>query len=99
MLIVPKRYSDDFKRGALEMLESGMTQRQVCEGLGVSKSALQAWQRQERMAREGIAGNVTGEDSPALRQAMRRIRQLEMENKILRQAAAYLSQAELRTPK
>ncbi|MFC7403457.1 transposase [Citricoccus sp. GCM10030269] len=38
---MPKIYSDEFKASALELLEQGITQKQVCQDLGMSKSALQ----------------------------------------------------------
>lgn len=98
-MIMGKRYSDDFKKDAVLMLESGMTQRQVCEGLGISRAALQSWLRADRLARRGIPVPADREEAASLAVAMRRIRELEMENKVLRRAAAYLSQAELHSPK
>ena len=37
--------------------------------------------------------------TPPMAGALRRIRELEMENEVLRRAAAYLSQANLKSPK
>lgn len=47
---MPKIYTDEFKQSALELLDDGMTQKQVCADLGISKSALQAWVRDSRLA-------------------------------------------------
>ena len=39
---MPVKYSDEFKRDSVGLvLEQGMSQRQVCHDMGVSKSALQ----------------------------------------------------------
>lgn len=46
---MPKIYTDEFKQSALELLGEGMTQKQVCADLGISKSALQAWVRDSRL--------------------------------------------------
>lgn len=35
---MPKIYSEEFKASALELLEQGMTQKQVCQDLGMSES-------------------------------------------------------------
>ncbi|WP_010525164.1 helix-turn-helix domain-containing protein [Nesterenkonia sp. F] len=37
---MPKIYSEEFRATALELLDSGMTQQQVCDDLGSSKSTL-----------------------------------------------------------
>lgn len=39
---MPKIYTEEFKQTALDLTSGGMTQKQVCADLGVSKSALQA---------------------------------------------------------
>ena len=36
-----KIYTDEFKQSALDLINDGMTQKQVCADLGISKSALQ----------------------------------------------------------
>ena len=37
---MPKDATDEFKQSALELLDDGMTQKQVCADLGISKSAV-----------------------------------------------------------
>lgn len=51
---MPKTYTDEFKQSALELLDDGMTQKQVCADLGISKSALQAWVRDSRLRDHGL---------------------------------------------
>ncbi len=73
-----------------------MTQKQVCADLGISKSALQAWVRDARLREHGLEPAHDPDESRAQAAALKRIRELERENKILREAAAYLSQANLK---
>ncbi|RAC17415.1 hypothetical protein DN539_31495 [Burkholderia multivorans] len=96
MEVMPKIYTDEFKQSALELLGEGMTQKQVCADLGISKSALQAWVRDSRLREHGLEPSRDPEESRAQAAALKRIRELERENKILREAAASLSQANLK---
>ncbi len=93
---MPKIYTDEFKQSALDLVGDGMSQRQVCADLGISKSALQAWVRDSRLRDHGLEPATEPDESRAQAAALKRIRELERENKILREAAAYLSQANLR---
>ena len=93
---MPKIYTDEFKQSALELVGDGMTQKQVCADLGISKSALQAWVRDARLRERGLEPARDPDESRAQAAALKRIRELERENKILREAAAYLSQANVK---
>lgn len=97
MVLVPKIYSEELKASALELLDQGMTQKQVCQDLGMSKSALQAWVNESRLRERGFEpahGQSAGDGGEQTRM-LKRIRELEQENEILRKATAYLSQANL----
>lgn len=96
---MPKKYSDEFKADAVALVESGMSQKQVCADLDVSKSALQAWVAKAEFVKRGLPTASDPETARASAQALKRIRELEMENEVLRRAAAYLSQANLKFPK
>jgi len=99
MAVMPVKYSDEFERDSVALvLTQGMAQKQVCADMGVSKSALQAWVRSAELAGRGIVPAASGDGDGRREQAkmLKRIRELEMENEILRKAAAYLSQANLR---
>lgn len=93
---MPKIYTDEFKQSALDLINDGMTQKQVCADLGISKSALQAWVRDSRLRDHGLEPATEPDESRAQAAALKRIRELERENKILREAAAYPSQANLK---
>lgn len=96
---MPVKFSEEFKRDAVALvLTQGMSQRQVGADMGISKSALQAWVRNAELAGRGIAPAAWTDPELQREQAkmLKRIRELEMENEILRRAAAYLSQANLK---
>ena len=86
------RYSDEFKRDAVALVESGMTQTQVCADLGISKSALHFWIRDSRLRAVGMEPVADREKMREMTAALKRIRELEMENKVLHAAATYLPQ-------
>ena len=55
MAVMPVEYSSEFKRDAVALvLTQGMSQKQVCADLGVSKSALQVWVRDSQLQDRGI---------------------------------------------
>ena len=96
---MPVKYSSEFKRDAVALvLTQGMSQKQVCADLGISKSALQVWVRDGQLRDRGIQPASAGDVDAQREQAkmLKRIRELEIENEVLRRAAAYLSQANLR---
>lgn len=91
-----RRYSDEFKRQALELAASGSyTMAEIERKLGITKGLLKAWRRK---------AEVSGEDPLQTREprtvaeAEARIRQLERENvrlkleqEILKKAVAIFS--------
>lgn len=99
MAIVPKIYSDEFKRDAVALVAAGSSQKQVCKDLGISKTALQTWVRDDRFRSYGMTPTTDPDERREMAAALKRIRELEMENEVLRRAAAYLSQAHILPPK
>lgn len=96
---MPTKYSNEFKRDAVALVESGMTQKQVCKDLGISKSALAAWTQDARFRAHGMTPSQDPAERREMAQAVKRIRELEMENEVLKRAAAYLSQIHVAPPK
>ncbi|MFC5338896.1 IS3 family transposase [Leucobacter denitrificans] len=96
---MPMKYSEEFKRDAVALVESGIAQKTVCKDLGVSKSALGAWVQDSRFKTYGMSPSKDPDEQREMRQALKRIRELEMENEVLRRAAAYLSQVHINAPK
>ena len=71
-----------------------MLLKQIAADFGISESCLRNWMHAADVA-DGHRPGVTASESAELREANRRIRLLELENEVLRRAAAYLSQAHL----
>lgn len=92
-------YTDEFKRDAVALVVSGILQKQVAEDMGMAKTTLQAWVRDAGFQSHGMTPTTDREQRKDMAQALRRIRELEMENEVLRRAAAYLSQAHITPPK
>ena len=96
---MPVMYSDEFKRDAVGLVESGISQKQVCRDLGISKSALSAWLQDARFTTYGMTPSNDPDEQRGRRHALKRIRELEMEYEVLRRAATYLSQVHITPPK
>lgn len=93
---MPKVYSEQFKADAVALVESGMSRRQVCADLGISRSSLQKWITDARLQTHGMSPSNDPVVAKEVSAALKRIRELEMENEVLRAAAAYLSQETIR---
>jgi transposase-like protein len=76
--IMPKRYPPEFRRRVLDLLEAGKKVAEVSRVLGISNQTVYNWRRQERIDR-GLAPGTTTMESAELREARRRIAQLEAE--------------------
>lgn len=68
---------------------------QLAKDFGISESRLRNWLHQADVE-EGTRPGVTKAENEELREARKKIRLLVQENEVLRRAAAYLSQANLR---
>ena len=90
----PKEFRDDVVRVA-QQREEGVTVKQVAKDFGISESCLRNWLNAADVE-DGIRPGATKADSEELKELKRRNRALEQENEVLRRAAAYLSQANLR---
>jgi transposase len=76
--IMPKRYPPEFRRRVLDLLDAGKKVAEVARDLEVSAQTVYNWRRQERVDRGLIPGTSTIEGTE-LRNARRRIAQLEAE--------------------
>ena len=88
----PKEFRDDVvavaRRGEAPL-------SQVAKDFGISESCLRNWLRAADVE-DGARPGTTRQESDELRELKRRNRLLEQENEVLRRAAAYLSQANLK---
>lgn len=88
---MPRAYPREFRACAVALVGAGKQQKQTAEGLGIHPVTLANWVRQDRIDRGEIDGVPTGE-SAELRAARRRIRELETDLLIVRQAAKFLGE-------
>lgn len=84
---MPRPYPPEFRRRALDLVESGRTVRDVAASLGIAESCLHRWRHRDLVDR-GLKAGTTAQESAELAAARTRIRELEEEVKILRKAAA-----------
>lgn len=88
----PKEFRDDVvavaRRGDAPVA-------QIANDFGISESCLRNWLARADVE-DGVKPGVTSTENAELREAKKKIRLLEQENEVLRRAAAYLSQANLK---
>ena len=79
-----RKYDDEFKRNAVKKVLDGQSVKSVSQELGVNESQLHKWRR---AALAAGSGNKIGAESSETTALRKRIRDLEMENEILKKAA------------
>ena len=85
-----KRYNKDFKLQATRLVtEQGYSFREAGERLGVSAWSIRYWIKKYRQTGELPPEDQTATDADELRQLRKELKQLPMENYILKKAAAY----------
>jgi transposase len=88
---VPKAYPREFRERAVELYRvSGRPFAQIAKELGVSETGLQRWVHQAEVDAGDEPGAST-DDKAELAKLRRDVRRLEMENEILKRAAAYFA--------
>jgi transposase len=88
---VPRPYPPEFRARAVALVRSGKQVKQTAYELGISAGCLHNWVRQDQIDR-GERPGITTSESGELRAARKRIRELETELAIVRQAAKFLDQ-------
>ena len=90
-----KTYTREFKIEAVQLAEaSNKPYSEVAEDLGISQSALYRWRQEYRLdAQQAFPGkgNLKADDK-AIATLHKRVRELEMENEILKKATAIFAQ-------
>lgn len=84
----PREFRDDVVRVARDR-DAGMTLEQVAADFGIHPTTLSKWLRQAAID-EGVKSGVTTSEGAESRELRRRVKLLERENEVLRQAAAFL---------
>jgi transposase len=92
---MPKKYPPEFKRDVVTVARRGdLTVPEVAHDFGVSEESVRRWLRQADVD-EGVRDGQTTAEQSELVQLRREKRRLEMENEILRRAAAYFAASTL----
>ena len=88
---MPKKYPPEFKRDVANVARRGdLTVPEVAADFGVSEESVRRWVRQADID-DGIKDGLTSAEQAEIVQLRRDKRRLEMENEILRRAAAYFA--------
>jgi transposase len=92
---MPKKFPPEFKRDVVTVARRGdLTIPEVAVDFGISEESVRRWVRQADID-EGVKDGQTSTEQSELVQLRRDKRRLEMENEILRRAAAYFASATL----
>jgi len=84
-------YPREFRERAVELYRSGgVSMDALAKQLGIASTTVANWIRQARID-DGEQPGITTADRDELTQLRREIRRLEMENEILKRAAAYFA--------
>jgi len=92
---VPRKFPPEFKRDVVTVARRGdLTLNEVAVDFDVSVESVRRWMRQADID-DGIKDGQTSAEQSELVQLRREKRRLEMENEILRRAAAYFAKEAL----
>jgi transposase len=90
---VPAPHPPEFRRRAVELAREGAKPvAELAKDLGISESCLRNWMTQANADDTGgSSGRLTSAEKKELAELRKKNRQLEMENEILKRAAAYFA--------
>lgn len=92
---MPKKYPPEFKRDVVTVARRGdLSVAEVAVDFGVAEESVRRWMKQADVD-DGIKDGQTSAEQAEVVQLRRRMRRLEMENEILRRAAAYFAASSL----
>ena len=88
---MPKKFAPEFKRDVVTVARRGdLTVAEVAADFDISVESVRRWMRQADID-DGIKDGLTTAEQSELVSLRREKRRLEMENEILRRAAAYFA--------
>ncbi|WP_459545790.1 IS3 family transposase [Nocardia sp. X0981] len=88
---MPKPYPEEFRRDIVAVARKGeISLTQIAKDFGISQSCVKNWLKQADID-DGHRPGATRDESAELREARKRIRQLEQEAEVMRRAVAYFS--------
>ncbi len=88
---MPRPYPAEFRARAVALVRAGKPAKQTAVELGIHPVTLSKWLRQDDID-HGLRPGKSSAESAELRAARRRIRELESELAIVRQAAKFLGE-------
>src|ERR671931_187876 len=92
MSVMPAPHPPEFRRRAVELARQGDRPiSQIAKSLGISESCLRNWIAQADADDKGGGDRLTSAERKEIAELRRRNKQLEMENEILKRAAAYFA--------
>ena len=92
---MPKAFPEEFRRDVVAVARKReSTLMQIAKDFGISEACLHRWLKMADVE-DGVRPGVTVAEAAELRDARKRIRVLEMENEILRRAAAFFARETL----
>lgn len=88
---MPKKFPPEFKRDVVAVARRGdLTRAEVAVDFGISEATVHRWVHQADVD-DGVKDGLTTAEQAEIVQLRRDKRRLEMENEILRRAAAYFA--------
>jgi transposase len=95
MFTVPKKFPPEFKRDVVTVARRGdLTIPEVAADFDISTESVRRWMRQADID-DGVKDGLTTAEQDEVVKLRRDNRRLEMENEILRRAAAYFAKDSL----
>lgn len=92
---MPKKFPPEFKRDVVTVARRGdLSVAEVASDFDISEQSVRRWVRQADID-DGVKDGRTSSEQTEIVQLRRDKRRLEMENEILRRAAAYFAQGSL----
>ena len=88
-MVKKKHFTEDFKREAVRLIESGQSVEQVALDLGVGKTSLWRWRLQ--LGKNAVEVAVDPDLQKENARLRRRVRELEEEREILKKATAFFA--------
>lgn len=89
---MPAPHPPEFRQRAVELARQGVKPvGQIARDLGISESCLRNWMAQADADENGSPVKLTSAEKKELAELRRKTRQLELENEILKRAAAYFA--------
>ena len=89
---MPAPHPTEFRQRAVELARLGDTPvAQIAKDLGISESCLRNWMAQADADEKGSSTRLSTAEKKELAELRKRTRRLELENEILKRAAAYFA--------